>query len=58
MLREIKLFLFNKDENKDFILRSFLEGNSSNLKEFGLSAECVDYDKPIMTQIIHADVYL
>ena len=31
-------------------------GNSSKLKEFGLSAERVDYNKPILTQITDADV--
>ena len=54
--RKSNYFSLTKDENKDFILRSFLEGNSSKLKEFGLSAERIDYNKPILTHITDADI--
>ena len=56
-MRETGVFFFN---NMKIMILSYAAGLteilSGKLKEFGLIAERVDYNKPIMTQITDADV--
>ena len=56
-MRETWIFLFN---NMKIMILSYAAGLtqilSGKLKEFGLTAERVDYNKPILTQITDVDV--
>jgi hypothetical protein len=56
-MRETWLFHFN---NMKIMILSYAAGLteilSGKLKEFGLAAERIDYNKPVLTQITDADV--